>query len=55
MCYDERLFLQRATTKARKHQEAQSVTERLRPSAPRDRPTPETEKPKEIEPELEPV
>ena len=31
MCYDERFFLQRATTKARKRQEAQSVIERLRP------------------------
>lgn len=55
MCYEERLFLQRVTTKARKRQEAQSVIERLRPSAPRDRPKPETEKPKEIEAELETV
>lgn len=55
MCYEERLFLQRVTTKARKHQEAQSVIERLRPSARPDRPKPETEKPKEIEAELETV
>lgn len=53
MCYEERLFLQRVTTKARKRQEAQSVIERPRPSAPRDRPKPETEKPKEIEAERE--
>ena len=53
MCYDERFFLQRATTKTRKPQETQSVIERLRPSAPRDRPKPETERPKEVEPELE--
>jgi hypothetical protein len=55
MCYDERFFLQRATTEARKRQETQSVIERLGPSAPRDRPKPETEKRKEIEPERETV
>jgi hypothetical protein len=55
MCYEERFFLQRETTKARKPQETQSVIERLRASAPRDPPKPETEKPKKIEPELETV
>jgi hypothetical protein len=55
MCYDERFFVQWATTKARKRQENQSVIERLGPSGPRDRPKPETEKPKEIEPEPETV
>jgi hypothetical protein len=55
MCYDERFFLQGATTEARKRQEARSVIERLRAGAPHDRPKPETEKPKEIEPERETV
>jgi hypothetical protein len=55
MCYEERFFLQRATTKARKREESQSVIERLRPGALPDRPQAETEKPKEAEPELEAV
>jgi sRNA-binding protein len=55
MCYEERFFLQRATTKAQKREEPKSVIERLRPSAPPDRPNPETDKPKEVEPELETV
>ena len=55
MCYEERFFLQRATTKVRKREEPQSVIERLRPSAPPDRPKPETEKPKDVAPELETV
>jgi hypothetical protein len=55
MCYEERFFLQRATTKVRKREEPQSVIERLRPSTPPDRPIPETKKPKEVEPELETV
>ena len=54
MCYEERFFLQRATTKV-KREEPKSVSERLRPSAPPDRPKPETDKPKEVEPELETV
>jgi hypothetical protein len=55
MCYDERFFLQRATTMARKRQQNQSVIDRQGPSAPGNRPKPETEKPKEIEPDLETV
>jgi hypothetical protein len=55
MCYEERFFLQRATTKVQKREEPTSVTDRLRPSAPPDRPKPATDKPKEVEPELETV
>ena len=55
MCYEERFFLQRPTTKARKREESQSLSERLRPDVPPDRPMPETEKPNEVEPELETV
>ena len=55
MCYEERFFLQRAGTKLRKREEHPSVIECLRPSAPPDRPSPETKKPKEVEPELETV
>ena len=52
MCYEERFFLQRATTKVQKREELESVIDRLRPSAP---PDPETDKPKEVESELETV
>lgn len=55
MCYEEGFFLQRATTKVQKREEPKSVIERPRPSAPPDRPKPETDKPKKIEPELETV
>jgi hypothetical protein len=55
MCYEERFFLQRATPKAQKREEPKSVIDRLRPSAPPDRPKPETDQPKEVEPELETV
>ena len=55
MCYEERFFLQRATTKVRKHEEPKSVIDSLRPSAPPARPKPETGKPKEVEPDLETV
>jgi len=34
MCYEERFFLQRATTKVQKREELESVIDRLRPSAP---------------------
>ncbi len=34
MCYEERFFLPRATTKVQKREEPKSVSERLRPSAP---------------------
>ncbi len=55
MCYEERFFLQRATTKVQKREELESVIDRLRPSAPPDHPKPETDKSKEVEPELETV
>jgi hypothetical protein len=55
MCYEERFFLQRATTKARKREQPQSVIERLRPSAPPDPAKSETKKPMQVEPELETV
>ena len=55
MCYEERFFLQRATTKVEKREEPKSVIDSLWPSAPLDRPKPETDKPKEVEPELETV
>ena len=55
MCYEERFFLQRATMKVQKREEPQSVIDGLRPSAPPDRPKPETDKPKKVERELETV
>jgi hypothetical protein len=55
MCYEERFFLQRVTTKIRKREEPKSVIDSLRPSALPDRPKPETGKPNEVEPELETV
>jgi hypothetical protein len=55
MCYEERFFVQRATRKMQKREEPQSVIDGLRPSAPPDRPKPETDKPKEVERELETV
>ena len=55
MCYEERFFLQRATPKVQKREEPKSVIDRLRPSAPPDRPKPETAKPKEVEGELETI
>jgi len=55
MCYEELFFLQPTTTKVQKREEPRSVIGRLRPSAPPDRPKPETDKPKEVEPELETV
>jgi len=55
MCYEERFFQQRTTTKVQKREEPQSVIDRLRPSAPPSRPTPETDKPQEVEPELETI
>jgi len=55
MCYEERFFLQRATTKVQKREELESVIDRLRPSAPPDHPKPETDTPKEVEPEVETV
>jgi hypothetical protein len=55
MCYEERFFLQRATTKVEKREEPKSVIDSVRPSALPDRPKPETDKPKEVEPELETV
>ena len=55
MCYEERFFLQRATTKVQKREEPKSVIDSLRSSAPSDRPKSETDKPKEVEPELETV
>ena len=53
MCYEERFFLQRAM-KVQKREEPKSVIDGLRPSAPPDR-KPETDKPKEVERELETV
>jgi predicted NUDIX family NTP pyrophosphohydrolase len=50
MCYEERFFLQRATTKVHKSEEP--MMDRLRPSAPADRPKPDPDKPK-VEPEPE--
>jgi hypothetical protein len=55
MCYEERFFLQRVTTKVEKREEPKSVNDSLRPSAPPDHPKPVTDKPKEVEPELETV
>jgi hypothetical protein len=55
MCYEERFFLQPTTTQLKKREEPQSVIDRLRPNAPPDRPKPETDKPKEVEPEPETV
>lgn len=55
MCYEERFFLQRVTTKIRKREEPKSVIDSLQPSAPPDRPKPETGKLKEVEPEVETV
>jgi hypothetical protein len=55
MCYEERFFVQRARTKAQRREEPKSVIDRLQPSSPPDRPEPETDKPKEVEPELETV
>jgi len=55
MCYEEQFFLQRTTRKVRKREEPRSVIDPLRPSAPPDRAKPETDKPKEVEPELETV
>jgi hypothetical protein len=54
MCYEERFLLQRAPMKVQKRDEPKSVIDGLRPSAPPDR-KPETDKPKEVERELEPV
>ena len=48
MCYEERFFLQRATTKVQKREQPRSVIDSLRPSAPPDRPKSETDKPKEV-------
>jgi hypothetical protein len=53
MCYEERFSLQRPTTKVKKREEPKSVIDPLRPSAPAHRPKPETDKPKEVAPELE--
>src|ERR1700730_14990471 len=53
MCYEERFFLQRVTTKVQKREELKPVIERLRPSAPPDHPKPQTDKPTEGDPELE--
>jgi hypothetical protein len=47
--------LQRTTTKVQKREEPQSVIDRLPPSAPPDRPKPETDKSKEVERELQTV
>jgi hypothetical protein len=55
MCYEERFFLQWVTTKVEKREEPKSVIDSLRPSAPPDRAKPETDKPKEVEHELETV
>jgi hypothetical protein len=55
MCYEERFFLQPTTTKVQKREDPKSVIDRLQPSAPPDRPKPETDKPKEVDPELETV
>jgi hypothetical protein len=55
MCYQERFSLQRATRKVEKREKPKSVIDGLRPSAPPDRPKPETDKPKEVERELETV
>jgi hypothetical protein len=55
MCYEEQVFPERTTTKVQKREEPQSVIDRLRPSAPPDRAKSETDKPKEVEPELETV
>jgi hypothetical protein len=55
MCYEKRFFLQRTTTKVQKREEPKSVIDSLRPSAPPDRPKAATDKPKEVEPELETV
>jgi len=55
MCYEELFFLQRARSKVHTGEEPESVIDRLRPSAPPDRPKPETDKSKEVEPELETV
>jgi hypothetical protein len=52
MCYEERFLLQRATTKVHKREEPKSLMDRLRPSAPPDRPKPDPDKPK-VEPEPE--
>ena len=55
MCYEERFFLQRTTAKVQKREEPESVIDTLRPSAPPNRPMPQTDKPKEVELELETV
>jgi hypothetical protein len=55
MCYEERFFLQRTTSKVQKREQPTSVIDRLQPSAPPDPPKPETDQPKEVEPELETV
>jgi len=55
MCYEEQFFLQRTTTKVQKREEPKSVIDRLRPSSLPDRAKPETDKPKQVEPELETV
>jgi len=55
MCYEERFFQQRTTTKVQKREEPQAVIDRLLPSAPPDRPKPGMDKPKEVEPELETI
>jgi len=45
MCYEERFFLQRTTAKVQKREEPESVID----------PLPQTDKPKEVELELETV
>ena len=55
MCYEERFFLQRATTKVQRREEPKSLIDVLRPGAPPDRPNPEMDKPRKVEPELETV
>jgi len=55
MCYEERFFLQRTMATVQKREGPESVIDRLQPSAPPNRPMPETDKPKEVELELETV
>ena len=55
MCYDERFLMQPARTKLQRREEPKSVIDPLRPSSPSDRPETGTDKPKEVEPELETV
>jgi hypothetical protein len=55
MCYEERFFTRPATKKERQRAEPAAQGERPTPKVQPDRPKPEIEKPRQPEPELEPV